>query len=596
MYKIFRSLSPPLSALLIAACAGQAPVTTIPGVGEPVPAPGRIDAPGPGEYTALLDEAASLLARRQLQPAASILRDVDSGKLPPEESPRHLLLWTELLHLQGRSGEALARLSEAIPAGPALEGPLADRIQDWRILLSEAAEGPLSAARLSTRLLTLTRDGKRRAELLRRGWRYLNLVALEDLRQSRQRSRDRYWRAWLELALLAARVTDSPSAQVAGIERWRRRYPNHPAAARLPGGLGLLAALETETPTRIALLLPLSRGPEQRARAVIDGFLAARYQARKEGWPRQDVQVFDIGAFEDINRAYEHCVEWGAELIIGPLTAARLQAWRPRESLPVPLLTLDWFDRAPESKEPWQMALSAEDEARQVARLAFAAGARSAMLISPEGDWGDRVGNALLEQWSRLEGAIRATARYTGQADYSASLKSALNLAGSEQRARRLRQLMGSPMEFSPRRRQDLDAIFLLADNPQDARSIKPLIAFHYAGDLPVYSTSRIFQGDTDPRRDRDLNGIVLVEMPWLLAPDSPLASTVSRFGKHPTFARLHALGADAFLLNWRLRQLAADTDSRVRGQTGLLHMDSLGRVHRELVPAIVSGGVPRRL
>ena len=43
---------------------------------------------------------------------------------------------------------------------------------------------------------------------------------------------------------------------------------------------------------------------------------------------------------------------------------------------------------------------------------------------------------------------------------------------------------MGTEVEFSPRRRQDIDSVFLLSGQPAEARSIKPLIAFHYAEDL----------------------------------------------------------------------------------------------------------------
>ena len=82
--------------------------------------------------------------------------------------------------------------------------------------------------------------------------------------------------------------------------------------------------------------------------------------------------------------------------------------------------------------------------------------------------------------------------------------------------------------------------------------------------------------------------------MPWLLSPEGTLQSRVEDNGEGDTRANMHALGADAFMLNWRLAQLRAASDYRVRGYTGLLHMDSDGRVHRELVPARISNGVPQ--
>ena len=55
----------------------------------------------------------------------------------------------------------------------------------------------------------------------------------------------------------------------------------------------------------------------------------------------------------------------------------------------------------------------------------------------------------------------------------------------------------------------------------------------------------------------------------------------------------MHALGADAFLLHWRLQQLAASPDNSIRGHTGVLSMDEQGRIHRQLVSAQFINGVP---
>jgi outer membrane PBP1 activator LpoA protein len=118
-------------------------------------------------------------------------------------------------------------------------------------------------------------------------------------------------------------------------------------------------------------------------------------------------------------------------------------------------------------------------------------------------------------------------------------------------------------------------------------------LSFHYAGDLPVYSTSHVASGRRDPQRNRDLNGIHLLETPWLLNPGAPLPAAVTRGGADGEFADMYALGVDAFMLNWRLAQLRDTPNARIRGLTGLLNMDDSGRVHRELVPASVVDGVP---
>ena len=457
-----------------------------------------------------------------------------------------------------------------------------------------AVEGPLATARLADRLLLLGEEEQRARRLVKLVWGNLQRLSVNELQAELDVANEAHWRGWLELALLAADVMESPQFQATRIALWQERYPLHRASANLPGGLDSLAESALAPPGRLGLLLPLSAGPTADGRAALEGFLAARYLAQQRGWPEQQLMIMDSGAFSDLGTAYADAVRAGADIVIGPLTPELASGWRAGAESSVPLLMLTTLpDSAAVQYPPPQLNLHAEDEARKLAQLAFDRGARNALVVRPVGAWGDRVSSALIEAWQQLEGEVRAIATYSGQSDYSSSLKSALMLADSEARAARVRRLLAEPTEFTPRRRQDLDVIFLLSDETQQARSLKPLLAFHYAGDLPVYSTSAVFSGRRDPQRDRDLNGVHLVETPWSLQPGDPLPSLLLESGAEGEMADMHALGADAFMLNWRLQQLRQSPDALIRGQTGLLRMDASGRIHRELSPAIFRGGVP---
>ena len=581
-----------LLAALLSACAGQpAPDTAKDPDNVPIVEPAPTEELPEGEYAAELAEARALLEQRELLPAASILRQLPGGKLSAAEQQQQLLLETELFYLQGETQAALELLEASYPDFPApgLDVPL----QDWRLRLLHDVRGPLPAARYGAGLLRPDIAPERQEQLEELTWKNLNRCSPAELERESKRGDNATWQGWLELALAAAQVSDSPDVQVAELDFWRQRHPGHVLAQALPGGLAELEEAQANAGQRVALVLPLSEGPSEAGRAVLDGFMAARFQAEQMGWPPQQLEIMDSGDYADINAAYEEAVLRGARLVIGSLTPESLQQWRTPVDQTIPMLALA---RSPTAGGAWQFSLAAEDEARQAAELAFAGGARRALLIRPEGDWGDRTSTALLDRWRQLEGEVASVARYSGQADYSSSLKAALNLAASEQRATRIRQLMGEQVEFAPRRRQDLDVVFLLASDPQDARSIKPLIAFHYAGDLPVYATSQIFSGQIDPQRDRDLNGIRLVETPWILERESPLPALVSKYSDDLNLSRLYALGADVFLLNWRVAQLANHPSARLRGYTGLLSMDENGRVQRELVPSIIKSGVPAEL
>ena len=559
-------------------------------------APGRPEPLSAARFNERLEQAELQLQQRQLLSAASILAELNLGKLRPRQRARSALLQAELLYLQGDIAAALALLGAtrqqtraALP--PALGWRLAQR----EIQLLALSAAPLATAQhIAAQLERQAWPGQEQA-LTQTLWRQLNRCRSSDLQRARTRAAGDYWQSWLALALLAAEVTASPARQLAKLVRWQQRYAALHPAGRLPGGLGLLPSLAQQAPRRIALLLPLGAVADGAGQAVLDGFMAARYRARD--WDLPSLLVLDSLRYPDSNDAYAAAVAAGAELVIGPLRAQKPAQWRERAVLPVPLLTLDWLPGSPPepgtaaAARPWQLALSGADEVRQIARLAFAANARNALLIRPAGAWGDALAGILRADWQQRGGSMRASAVFSGPADYSGSLKAALKLAESEQRGRRIEQLARLPVLFSPRRRQDLDVIFLLADNPTDSRSIKPLIAFHYAAALPVYANSQAYSRGLQPQRDRDLDGLHLVEIPWIVTPAETPGRNPQQAPGAPRHRALRALGADAFLLHWRLPQLAASADNLIRGNTGLLYMDPHGRIHRELVPTRIPQG-----
>jgi outer membrane PBP1 activator LpoA protein len=261
---------------------------------------------------------------------------------------------------------------------------------------------------------------------------------------------------------------------------------------------------------------------------------------------------------------------------------------------PVPILALNRIDQIlPASGSALvQLSLAPEDDAVSIADLAFGSGARRALIISPGGDWGSKVEPVLRERWTALGGTIADSVTYTTYDDYSSSVKSLLALGASEQRATELRNVLATNIDFAPRRRQDADVIFLLSRNGTEARSMKPLLAFHYAGDIPVYALSSIYSGVPDDR-NHDLNGIILAETPWLLGANPGLRVTLAAgdLGSD-SLTQLNALGADAFMVQSGFSRLQSGADAVFRGNTGLLTMDPNLTIKRELPAATFDGGV----
>ena len=84
------------------------------------------------------------------------------------------------------------------------------------------------------------------------------------------------------------------------------------------------------------------------------------------------------------------------------------------------------------------------------------------------------MAGAFSEAWETLGGEI-AEEQAFGKEDQeiSTAIKRMLNVDESQQRARQLRWLLGGDMEYEPRRRRDVDFVFMAAF-PRQARQIRP--------------------------------------------------------------------------------------------------------------------------
>ena len=117
------------------------------------------------------------------------------------------------------------------------------------------------------------------------------------------------------------------------------------------------------------------------------------------------------------------------------------------------------------------------------------------------------------------------------------------------------------------------------------ARLLAPQFRFHFAGDLPTYATSLIYDAATTT--DPDLNGVIFADTPWLLAPGADaveLRETLRRFWPQRTtrWLRLYGLGFDAYRMIPLLSN-GAQGFASVPGMSGDLWLDPQGRVRRRL-------------
>ncbi|WOJ94963.1 penicillin-binding protein activator [Congregibacter variabilis] len=389
--------------------------------------------------------------------------------------------------------------------------------------------------------------------------------------------------AWLELA--AANALDDALGSAAALAAWETQYPEH--MARTHATALREAALQDAQTTKLTLVLPLSGPLAKAGEAVSRGFIAAFFASQEPGL---SIDVLDSRRFDSVSDAYAEAQAKGANLIVGPLGKTQVQELLAKQDLAVPVLTLNRPEVIQQNNpSALLLSLAPEDEARQLATDAYAGGARRALLIRPEGEWGDRMETALAQQWRQLGGQLPTTAIYGKPNTHSNAVRDALGLGDSAKRSAALRSLFSERIETTGRRRDDLDSIFLLSKSSDEARALKPLINYHYAGELPVYSLSTADSGSGNTSLNRDLGGLRLLAMPWRLD-----ESTLPGADSKSSSAALHALGADAYALArrwWRMRSTAAPM---FFGLTAELRASPEGVLNRRLNLAEFNRGVLR--
>lgn len=577
-----------LALLLLQACGSAptekpAPVEPIateqPEIVEPVT---NLALPA-SAYQAELAAAESALADRDWMSALTALSAMAKADLNADDTAMLQYMLARVDYLRGDHAAAHQRLASVGTNG--LTPGVIYRMRNFQRHLLEIEGRYLESARLGTQVMAMAMTADKPA-IKRSIWRDLERCSPAQLEQALASAEDATWRGWLALAHLDNTSTIALSAKLAG---WQAEFPDHPAAQPLPGGLQYLLP-PPPTPDTVALVLPLSGRLAPAGKAVREGYLASYFAARSAGEAPSQVIVIDSDRFGSASEAYNQAVAQGARLVIGPLSKSSTTELAILPQRPVPVIALNRIDEAANSAQTAlvQLSLAPEDEARQLAETAFGQGARRALVLRPAGAWGDKIESALVSRWQSLGGSIAGNIRYASREEYSASVKAGLGIDASEQRRRDIRDMLASNVEFTPRRRQDIDAIFMLGRTPEEARALKPLLAFHYAGALPVYATSSVYGGRYD-KRDRDLDGTRIVELPWLLGSNAQLKQALAS-SNSTQYRRLNALGADAYRLQSRFAQLQAGPDALIRGNTGLLSMNPRLQIERESQAAVFDG------
>jgi len=518
----------------------------------------------------LIKAAGRFIKDGHWQEARGILSQMN--ELSPEMINQKSLLLAQIELMRGQPREALGILS-SISDNDKL--PLYEKIQYHELIAS--ADGSISGIKQRILLDELLPDEKSKAKNRTKLWSQLTSLSPQEL--SAIKTSSKTFMGWIQLAQIAHTDYAQSANMLASVERWKTQYHEHPANQLLPSPLpGQLS----NPPKKIALLLPTTGPLAGPGNAVKDGFMSS-YQSSEKASSLQ-IKVYDTNQMQ-IPALYQKAINEGAEYIVGPLSKTEVASVA---SIPhsVPTLLLNEADNS-RDENTYQLTLSPSYEATQAALLAHKKGYSRALVIAPLGSWADEVVLAFEKAWRRKGGILIDSLRFGINGDLNADFRHFLRISESEARIKQLKELLGQSIQATPSRRQDFDAIFLLAYSSK-ARQIIPLLNYYDAANIPIFATSAVYAGDPNIKRDRDLNDLMFCDIPSSFTEHLPNKNWPEQFN---SYHRLYALGQDSYELSTQLNPLILFSRSK-----GGLSLKASHKIGRRLVWGQFKNGLAHRI
>jgi uncharacterized protein len=384
------------------------------------------------------------------------------------------------------------------------------------------------------------------------------------------------------------------------------RLPSNKILATSSYKPSLVENVSAKQPVNVAVFLPLSGRFATSGNVIRDGFLTAHYYAKQRNQAAAQVNFFDTNK-TDARTLYQQAVLQGADFVVGPLTKADVVALASLNQLTKPVLALNTIsDQQKSQANFYQFGLSPQDEAMQIAYKILHDGRKNALIIAPLSDWDNELVNTFKSNFEHMGGVVVDSLRYDARTDLSKALSAFLRVVDQKQLGvvTIKEKEEPKPIDVALYRRTDFDVIFLIA-KPETARQIRPLLKFYYAGDVPVYATSLVYSGTSNPQLDFDLDGIIFCDLPWILEDVSSLPPYIQSAKQQiaevlpnssAQSGKLYALGIDAYNLMRFLNVNGVFPNNGLAGATGVLFLDHYNHIYRRLDWAKIHNGKPEFL
>lgn len=384
---------------------------------------------------------------------------------------------------------------------------------------------------------------------------------------------------WWDLAAIAV-TSNSQHERATKFRGWQAQYAQH-LAARFPP---TVFKTQGTAPKKVALLLPQSGPLSIAASAIKNGFLSAHLQATDSN--NLSIDVYDTATTE-ITTLIEQVVEDGVDVIVGPLEKENVRRVLEKTTTSVPIVALNRPSRGPRltpKRNLVQLAQVVEDDAAAIAREINAQNLERVLLILGDDYWCIRAAMS----FRNTINPVVVVAAETVLSDLGESTESVANLfrvTQSNTRQGDVATITRRSIEFTARRRQDVDAIVAFVDQDEFS-ALSAALHYHFAGDVPVFLAEPTFRDLS--RAGSYADGVAFTSTPAHLYA-IPLTTQIQEsFADASVLFPLYVFGIDAYRTTMHIEEVIKG--GPIYGYTGYLRQDVDKTLVRDPVWGVVDG------
>jgi hypothetical protein len=423
----------------------------------------------------------------QLSEGKRLLKTVKKSNLSPENAFYYTLVRSALL-------------SKAAPLPPPNFSTFPTALQVNYFLLKASMEATQKKWRnaISDNLiaLKLLPNNTLQISLLKTLWQQTLALPEGDLLPLSQDNQDITLQGFCALALIVRQYGNDPQMLLEQINRWQDHFKDHPLNSLIDNKAEDRLE-DIKLAKKIGVLLPMSGERSIDSNGIIDGMVQDYYAAKAHGALLPSMVFYDTDKTPAVD-LYRQALREGVNVIIGPLGQKETTAILKKEDIDVPTLALSSFEERDETLL-YEVSLTPKYIAIEMAQDMVKQGISQVLLIQ---DSSDNIPSYTFQNaYTALGGKIIDTVSIDDTSTIKSQIAQALHITGSEAREKELEKLLNAPIDFSPRRREDIEAIFLEM-SPETASRVVPFLKFYFAGNLPIYLSTVPTTDGTLPTKD----------------------------------------------------------------------------------------------